>query len=172
MKAHEAAYAAFDKYAGMNTPALPANAISRVQVLIHRYYPTRDMSAQLLRAVRMLGEIGQKLTFRPNRSSSELRPDITPLIADVLAGLMQLCTLLRLDLGTIIEQMGKDLVKLHNVFIPSTHCVTCTTKLLEPQATGAGENCIQCTACNRWFCDSCYDTSKGDGCYCHPIVTP
>ena len=26
---------------------------------------------------------------------------------------------------------------------------------------------IDCTICNRFFCDNCYDTSKGDGCHCH-----
>lgn len=26
---------------------------------------------------------------------------------------------------------------------------------------------IDCTECKEWFCDSCYDTEKGDGCYCH-----
>jgi len=31
------------------------------------------------------------------------------------------------------------------------------------------ENAIFCTECNECFCDSCYDTSKGDGCRCHQL---
>ena len=26
---------------------------------------------------------------------------------------------------------------------------------------------IICTKCELWFCDNCYDTTKGDGCHCH-----
>jgi hypothetical protein len=29
------------------------------------------------------------------------------------------------------------------------------------------EDGIDCTECHHWFCDSCYDTDKGDGCHCH-----
>lgn len=180
MKAHEVAHAAFNKYAGMDTPDLPANPVSRAQVLIHRYYVKRDMPAQLLRAVRMLGEIGQMLVFRPDRGSRELRPEVTPLIADVLAGVLQLCTLLRVDAGALIEQTAQDLADTYNVrfqhlncpdWCTTDHtpmCAACPTKLVDPRTTGVGENCIVCTECHRWFCDSCYDTSKGDGCNCHP----
>lgn len=30
------------------------------------------------------------------------------------------------------------------------------------------EDGIDCTECEDRFCDSCYDTGKGDGCHCHP----
>lgn len=32
---------------------------------------------------------------------------------------------------------------------------------------GEADGGIICTECGRVFCDSCYDTGKGDGCHCH-----
>jgi len=29
---------------------------------------------------------------------------------------------------------------------------------------------IDCFGCGGRFCDNCYDTTKGDGCHCHPLV--
>jgi len=26
---------------------------------------------------------------------------------------------------------------------------------------------LECLGCGEWFCDNCYDTDLGDGCYCH-----
>jgi hypothetical protein len=32
------------------------------------------------------------------------------------------------------------------------------------------ESGIDCTECEDRFCDSCYDTGKGDGCHCHEVA--
>lgn len=40
-------------------------------------------------------------------------------------------------------------------------CVKCKTSF------EGYEGGIDCTGCNGWFCDDCYDTGKGDGCHCH-----
>lgn len=35
------------------------------------------------------------------------------------------------------------------------------------QIVSGYEDGIDCAECRKWLCDSCYDTSLGDGCYCH-----
>lgn len=42
-------------------------------------------------------------------------------------------------------------------------CKSCNIALNED----ALDNGIDCPECGEWFCDNCYDTTKGDGCYCH-----
>lgn len=41
---------------------------------------------------------------------------------------------------------------------------------IDTTSGGKPNSGIYCTGCDKVFCDNCYDTTKGDGCHCHPTV--
>ena len=44
-------------------------------------------------------------------------------------------------------------------------CAGCKRKSLR-------EDGLVCTDCKMWFCDNCYDSTKGEGCKCHNNLIP
>lgn len=117
----ELAKEAFDKYAGLDSPALPYDDMSCAQVL-HARWSARNFGAvplelTVLGMAEELGELSHAVLKREQKirgfdDDQKFREAAGDAIADIMIYATQACTALRLDFGTLYQHtMGKVILR-------------------------------------------------------------
>ncbi len=120
MKPHEIAKAKFDKYAGLDSPSLPGDVASALQVSLYRWQARNFGSATKEQLALGVGEEAGEL-FRAILKHSQnirgfgdkevMREAAGDAIADIFIYAIQLCTVLRLDWYTLLEETANQIVQ-------------------------------------------------------------
>jgi hypothetical protein len=134
VSAYDRARAAFDAYATMDAPALPAEATSALQVRLHRWaaeqFPGERLEHPALGVGGELGELAeavvaitaragfaQEVVLKHSRSTGKYatperaRVAAADAIADVAIFLARLCTRLRLDFGELLRATAEEVLQ-------------------------------------------------------------
>lgn len=112
----EQARACFDKYAAMDSPELPAGLWSRMQVEMFRWQTRNFGGAERFEIMAgITEEVGElahvllknKQGIRGYDDPVKYRTEASDAIGDAVMYMVQLCTILRLDFGTIVMRTAE-----------------------------------------------------------------
>lgn len=116
----EMARDAFDQYAGMDAPVLPANEQSCLQVQLCRWQRENFGGATLYQMLAGVTEEAGELAhailkhdqkIRGFEDEEKFREAAGDAVADIVVYLQQLCTLLRLDFGTLVSETAHEVMQ-------------------------------------------------------------
>ena len=115
----ERAREVFGTYAGMDAPLLPDDSQSCLQVQLSRWQTRNFGGANLFEmlagATEEVGELAHAILkhhqkIRGLKNEAEFREAAGDAAADIVIYVMQLCTLLRLDFGTLVSETAQEVM--------------------------------------------------------------
>ena len=116
----EKAREVFSKYAGMDAPDLPDDASSAIQVALVRWQQKNFGGASLFQMLagvtEEVGELAHAILKHDQKirgfdDEGKFREAAGDAVADTVVYLTQLCTLLRLDFGTLVAETAGEVMK-------------------------------------------------------------
>lgn len=132
------------------------------------YIPMNQMEVEKLNLFQLAcGMINPAFRLRIDKKLPENRVPMLELTnAKLLAALQSLfhqCEYMGAPLTHPDMKAAKDAIEMAGgeISLEQMECAACGK--MHDRVDG-----IDCPECKDWFCDNCYDTSKGDGCHCHP----
>ena len=116
----EKARAAFGEYAAMDAPKLPEDSQSSLQVQLCRWqvqnFGTSNLFQQLAGVTEEVGELAHAVLKHDQKirgfdNEEKFREAAGDAVADAVVYLNQLCTLLRLDFGTLVSETAQEVMQ-------------------------------------------------------------
>lgn len=109
----------FDQYAAMDAPEVPRDPLSALQVMLVRWqtrnFGSADVREQTLGVCEEAGELAHAILkgaqgIRGLDNREKMREEAGDAIADCAVYLMQVCTALRLDFGTLLHGIAQNVL--------------------------------------------------------------